>query len=209
MLELVMVIVVLGILASLALPRMERDIRQEAGDNVLSAIRYTQHLALIDNKTDPSDRRWQRRYWHIRFETYNSSDPLWFYAVSSSRDGDNNIDNNEVAIDPANGKKLNNANSATGIGPDDSPSVFLGENYGVKDIRLSDGCAANNRQHIAFDHLGRPHVGIYGATSDYRSYMTSDCNVTLEFKESDIDDNISIIIRAETGYANIVGQDAS
>jgi len=42
MIELVLVIVVLGILAALAMPRLERDLRQEAKDNLLSAIRYTQ-----------------------------------------------------------------------------------------------------------------------------------------------------------------------
>lgn len=49
MLELVLVIVVIGILAALAIPRLERDLKQEAADTVLSNIRYTQHLALIDN----------------------------------------------------------------------------------------------------------------------------------------------------------------
>jgi len=53
MIELILVIVVLGILAALAMPRVDRDSRQEAADNILSAIRYTQHLALMDNKTNP------------------------------------------------------------------------------------------------------------------------------------------------------------
>ncbi len=205
MLELVMVIVVLGILAALALPRLERDIRQEAGDNLLSAIRYTQHLALMDNKTNPSDDEWQRRFWHIRFEKYNGSDPKWFYAISSSQDGDGNIDDNEVAIDPANGKKMNNTNSATGIGVNDSPSVFVGENYGVDSVVFSGGCAAASAQHIAFDHLGRPHVGIYGAKNDYRTYMSSDCTITFGFSDSSTND-IAIRVEKETGYASIVGQ---
>lgn len=53
MIELVFVIVVLGILSALAMPRIDRDLRQEAKDNILSSIRYTQHLALIDEKTNP------------------------------------------------------------------------------------------------------------------------------------------------------------
>ena len=69
MLELVIVITVLGILAALAIPRMQRDLRQEAADNLVSAIRYTQHLAMMDDKTDPGNSMWQRRYWHIRFST--------------------------------------------------------------------------------------------------------------------------------------------
>ena len=68
MLELVMVIVVLGILASLAMPRMDRDTRQEAETNILSALRFTQNLALTDNKTDPSDPTWQKELWKLHFE---------------------------------------------------------------------------------------------------------------------------------------------
>ena len=62
MIELVMVIVVLGILAVLAMPRLDRDLRQEAGDNILSAIRYTQHMALMDDVTNPNDNEWQKAF---------------------------------------------------------------------------------------------------------------------------------------------------
>ncbi len=204
MLELIMVIVVLGILAALAMPRMDRDLRQEAGDNILSAIRYTQHLALMDNKTNPSDGTWQRRYWHIRFEEYGANDPVtWFYSVSSSRDGNTNIDDNEVAIDPANGKRMNNTDSATEIGLEDSPSVFISKQYGINNITLTGGCSAN--QHIGFDHMGRPHIDIYNAANDFRSYMTTDCTMTFAFVDSSISD-IVITVKSETGYASIVGQ---
>lgn len=203
MIELVMVIVVLGILASLALPRLERDHRQEAGDSILSAIRHTQHLALMDNKTDPSNATWQKRFWHIRFEEYGGNSPVtWFYSVSSSRDGDTNIDSNEVALDPANGLLMNNSSSTNGRGEKDSPSVFISENFGINNIVFTGGCSDD--KHIAFDHLGRPHVNIYSAENDFRSYMTDDCTITFEF-EVDIDD-VSITIRKETGDAFIVGQ---
>ena len=86
MLELVFVIVVLGILAALALPRMDRDLRQEAKDNILSAIRYTQHLALMDDKTNPTDANWQNKLWKITFSS--STDNLAnFYTVSSDSNG--------------------------------------------------------------------------------------------------------------------------
>ncbi|HIP85432.1 MAG TPA: type II secretion system protein [Pyrodictium sp.] len=204
MLELVMVLVVIGILAALAIPRMDRDIRQEAADNILSAIRYTQHLALMDNKTNPSDPEWQKKLWHIRFERYGGNTPTtWFYSISSSMDGNRNIDIKEVAIDPANGLRMNNTNSATGIGLKDSPSVFISEHYGIEDIKLTGGCSEN--QHIGFDHLGRPHVNIYDASNDYRSYMSSDCKMTFKFSDSSIKE-FKIIIEQETGHAYIDGQ---
>jgi len=205
MLELVMVIVVLGILAALALPRMERDLRQDAADNVLSAIRYTQHLALMDNKTDPTNAIWQKAYWHLRFGSYGGKTAFYTISTNSTSNGGNtNVDKLETAIDPTNGKYMYHlAGDAMGVGSDESPSIFIYKQYGVNTVTYTGGCSGG--QLIAFDHLGRPHVGIYSATNDFATYMTSDCTFTLGFEDSSIND-VSIIIRSETGYANIVGQ---
>jgi len=211
MIELVIVIVVLGILAALAIPRLERDIRQEAADNILSAIRYTQHLALIDDKTDPSDANWQKKFWHLRFARYDSS--VWFYTISSNvgAAANDNPDNNtnialvETAIDPATGKHMYHraGDSTLEDEIDESPTIFIGEHYGVNAITFQGGCTGG--QLIAFDYLGRPHVGIYSGKNDYRSYMSSDCTMVFSFEDSNVDP-VSITIEKETGYAFIVGQ---
>ena len=216
MIELVMAIVVIGILAALAMPRIDRDIRQEAADNVLSAIRYTQHLALMDDKTNPSDGNWQRRLWHMRFEEYGGN-TKWFYNISASRDGNGNVDTNEVAIDPSNGKRMDNTNSATLMRDSlatDSPNVFLTEKYGINAIDFTNcnvqtgAQGTSNAQHIAFDYLGRPHNGIYGATNTYSTVMHGDCTLVFGFSDNSISDfNVTII--QETGYAFIGGQDDS
>jgi len=90
MLELVFVIVVLGILTALAIPRLDRDLRQEAADNLLSAVRYTQHLALLDNRHTFNSAVWQKSFWTIRFQADGS-----FYTVSSNIDYNTNVDKNE------------------------------------------------------------------------------------------------------------------
>jgi len=149
MIELVFVIVVLGILAALAMSRLDRDIRQEAADNILSAIRYTQHLALNDDKTDPFDQNWQSKLWNISF---SNSD----YNITS---------NGIAAIDPTNGKLMDG--SATG-----SPNTQLQKKYGINSI---SGC--NNL--LAFDHVGRPFSAVAGAGNDYSNYMSNDCNLTI------------------------------
>ena len=211
MLELVIVIVVLGILAAVALPRMERDLRQEAADNLLSAIRYTQHLALMDDKTDPRNARWQRRYWHIRFSRYDSS-KYWFYTISSSKDGDSNVDKLETALDPSSGKYMyhRGGNGVTALKPqnDESPSIFISRKYGINSVTFTGGCSGS--QHVAFDHLGRPHVGIYGAGNDFATLLPmkdNDCTITFGFKDGS--SNLQITIARETGFAQIVDQNGS
>lgn len=210
MLELTMAIVVLGLLASLALPRLNRDIRQEAADSILSAIRYTQHMALMDNVSDPSDGRWQRSFWRIGFE--GCSDDGIFYAIGSDKDkeGDIDVNDQEAALDPANGLPMmgnNNQKCEMTLQNNISPNIFITKKFGISEgnIIYSGGCS-NAAQHIAFDYMGRPHTGIKGSDiPDYATVMQTDCKLTFSF-----DDNsfipFSIIIENETGYAYIDGQ---
>ena len=204
MLELVFVIVVLGILAALALPRMDRDLRQEAADNILSAIRYTQHLALNDDKTNPFDANWQKELWQIRF-TVSSDNMATFYTISSDQDQDGNVDKSETAVDPINGKYMYNTSGATvNMDSDESPNIFIGKKYGINSLTVGGGCGA---QHLAFDHLGRLHNGIGSATNTYDKYVNSDCTMTFDFVDSITP--LVITISQETGYAYIVGQEDS
>ncbi len=203
MLEMTMAIVVIGILASMALPRLDRDRTQEASQNILNAIRYTQHLALMDNKMDPTDSEWQKKLWKISFGHYSDTfGDKWYYTISADIDKDGSVDKNECAIDPANGKYFYHVNTeGNNIDSDESPQVMLGKNYGVSNIEFSGGCS--NVQHIAFDNIGRPFVGIGGATNDYSKYMTDDCTIAVTISGAE---DFNITISKETGYASIVGQ---
>lgn len=213
MMELVFVIVVLGILAALALPRMERDLRQEAGDNILSAIRYTQHLAINDDKHSLTSPNWQRALWQIRFTTNNR------YSIWSDIDmaGDIDIVNPiEPAVDPLTGKNLHSPDAIQDA--NESPDIFLGLKYGINNIAIT-GCANPNGSvqsaalSIAFDNFGRPFRGISpsgagaGATNNYDRYVISNC--TLTFQSPSFSTDLVIQVNRETGYAFIVGQTGS
>ena len=209
MIELVLVIVVIGILAALAIPRMERDLRQEAADNILSAIRYTQHLALMDDKHKFNKPKWERRYWRLYFGTCEGKA---FYAVGSddNMDGSTNarVDNTEAALDPANGKLMwaHDAGACSGSLPSNriSPSVLIGKRYGITGVTATGGCAG--AKHIAFDHLGRPHHGTEFSNAEtpvHAGYVSSRCVFTFTLEEGD---DIILNIEPETGYAYIIGQ---
>ena len=200
MIELIFVIVVMGILAALALPRMERDLRQEAADNILSAIRYTQHLALMDNKTNPNDLTWQQTLWMIKFTSGSDA----YYTVSSDIDKSKTVNKVESAIDPANGKYMYNSSGAfSSIASDESSNIFLGHKYGINSITFPNGFS----QHIAFDNLGRPHNGLAttvgggAATNNYATYVSSDFNITFGFTDTSINPLIITILQ-ETGYVS-------
>lgn len=212
MLELILVIVVLGILATLAMPRLDRDLKQEAADNILSSIRYTQHLALLDYKHKFDDPKWQQRLWRIVFSTCTGTDR--YYMIGSDNDmesaPDALFDRNESAIDPANGKLMfwtDGDDCSSGGDGTVSEDIFISKKYGITGITPTGGCST--AQHIAFDHLGRPYHGAnfsQSTVADYSGYMKTACTFTFTMSDND---TFAITIEPETGHAFIVGQTGS
>ena len=129
LLELTIAIVVMGILASLAMPRMERDTLQEGADSVLSDIRYTQLLALTDNKHRFDNPNWQRAFWRIGFGNCTGGGVGICEYIGSDDNLLGAIDNNESATDPSNGKKMTQGGDNT-----TSERVFLTKNYGITSV---------------------------------------------------------------------------
>jgi len=210
MIELVLVIVVLGILAALAMPRLDRDLRQEAADSILSNIRYTQHLALMDDKQKFDKAKWQQRFWHLYFGTCESKA---FYTIGSDDNMDSSsnarVDHTEAAIDPANGKLIwatdGSSCSGTQSPTDISPNIFIGKKYGVTTITPGGGCS---NKYIGFDHLGRPYASAFPSSSkpNNAGRISSMCTFTFALSDGG---TFAISIQPETGYAQIVDQNAS
>jgi len=199
MIELVMVIVVLGILSAMAIPNLKNDVRTGARENLYSALQYTRNLALIDNRTDPTDSKWQMELWTIAFSTTSEG---YTYSIGSNKDHNSAFKESECAIDPANGKYFYNQNGNIDIGVNESPNIFLGKKFGVKDIIFADGCSGI--KYIAFDNLGRPFKGgIFSYAPLYSKIMTKDCKMTISFIDTDIEDLI-FSIKKETGFVEVV-----
>ncbi|MBU1667611.1 type II secretion system GspH family protein [bacterium] len=193
--ELVFVIVVLGILASMAVGRMERDVTQEASSTILSNIRLAQQQALNDNKhrTD-NNPNWQRAYWRFEFDC--TSDCT--YRVGSDINLNGTIEKDESAVDPTDGKYLFNDGS---VDNEFSTNVLIQKEFGINSITPSGGCA--NSGTIAFDYFGRPHINIGTASNNFSTIMNQDCNLTFGMLTLD---SFTITIESETGYATTVGQ---
>lgn len=93
LLELVFVVVVIGILAAVILPSTTSNVAREAATKLVSNIRYTQHLAMIDDKYDSSNANWYRNRWQIVFNANK-------YSIVSEN-------NSTFAIDPLTQANLN------------------------------------------------------------------------------------------------------
>jgi len=214
MIELVFVIVILGILASLAMGRMERDLKQEASSTILSHIRLAQQLALNDNKhRRDNNSKWQTSYWRFEYEACNLADDRYIYRVGSDIDLSGGINKVESAIDPVSGKHIwadGDCNSFDDLGSDESKDVYLYGRFGVEHVTHSSEEGSCTYQNIGFDFLGRPHTGIAHYKDDnsanFQKLMTKDCILTFSMSDGE---EFKIKIEAETGHSFIIGEEDS
>lgn len=197
MFELVFVIVVSGILAYLAIPKSNRDPLREAAEQIVMHIRYTQHLAMQDDKFNPQSSDWYKKQWRVLFHSEKSKS-IWRYTVYQDTSVSGNPNStNQIANDPQdNTKILTSGFQRQTWTKKVNKKLNLTDSYGVSSMSFSD-CGG---QQIIFDNLGRPHTTILNATRQYQKLLKRTCTITLNGKDGG---KISIIILPETGFACI------
>lgn len=215
MIELIMVIVVVGILATAIIPRIDRNTLLEGTNQIVSHIRYAQHLAMMDNKYNPNDSNWFKKRWMIEF-TKNAdaingngcAGNCLSYQIYSDVSATGNLNSsNETAKDPQNPNRYLTA-GWSGMSLSDkkkrNPNLNIEKKYGINEALFSDGCDGRN-QAIAFDEIGRPMKKV-ATTGNYKNityeesmkrYITQDCIITLSDGSAK---RAVITIRPETGY---------
>lgn len=218
MIELVFVIVIVGILSFVAASSFQRNTLQEAADQVVSHIRYTQHLAMMDDKFDPNDGVWYKGRWQIFFANTNGSGDSWSYMMfSDSPNYTGTPDISEHAKNPLDSSRY--LSGGYSVGNIDVNSSFatkemnLGNKYSIQDIDFIGGCTiANTRERLFFDYLGRPFYGIaHMQTKSYKDetnskILKSTCiiELCLETCATALAGNkITILVEPETGYTHI------
>jgi prepilin-type N-terminal cleavage/methylation domain-containing protein len=215
MLELIMVIVVIGILAAVMLPRVGSDRLAEAATQVISHIRYTQHLAMVDDKFDaaPSS-EWYQKRWAIRFKEDvlfggNTYSDVWACSIYSDTSKDGNPNLSEMAKNPLNSEQYLSGGYNNILDTKDSKSMKklrIGSSYGISNVVFGGGCRST-QLFVHFDNFGRPFNSFCTNASyepdpggGYPRLLTSACTITL----SDSSNSVVIAIEPETGYAHIL-----
>ena len=113
MIELIFVIVVVGILAAIMIPKLNRNASREAANQILTHIRYTQHLTMQDDKYENfisnQSKPWFKLRWGITFNKTSLYDEClidkpgiktWKYSVFFDNSFKGNINSeSEVAND--------------------------------------------------------------------------------------------------------------
>ena len=217
LLELVFVIVIIGILAAVIIPRSSSNKLQEAAIQLTSHIRYTQHLAMISDKFDSANSSWYKERWQLIFQMSNPhTEGEYAYTIFSDKVSTTgtphnsvpNTTNLELAMDPSNSSKYLSGGTQSLYTSDDKANkkMNLGLSYGISSYTLTGGCESVR---LAFDNLGRPITNtVDNYTSSYMigsvatpRLMNATCVITLN---STSEGSIEIHIEPETGYTHII-----
>ncbi|MDA3047733.1 type II secretion system protein [Campylobacter sp. JMF_08 NE1] len=205
LIELIFIVVIVGILAAVAVPQTERNALVEASDQLVSHIRYTQQLAMYDNKFDANDADWYKKAWRIQFHNAATAGHAtgWRYTIyedTSLSGNPNGI--NQIARDPQNPARLLTSGFANQAfnnrGDLMNNKLNLQGKYGITNIAFT-GCGEANNHTISFDHIGRPMGNLKSSKTPYDKVFVTDCRITLT---NDAGDSSVITIRPETGYVS-------
>jgi len=214
-LELLVVILLISILSVMVAQRLPDDHLRTAADQVISHIRYTQHLAMIDNKYDPEVEDWYKERWQIFFSKSSDTElgDAWAYTIfSDDFTHTGKPDPSEIAVNPEDHtKRLTGGytSGASGIEYSDenaTKALNIGRQYGIADVVFTN-CGSTAKR-IAFDSTGRPYHGdLSNATSPYDKLLTTQCQISLcltSCNTAQEDEKITIAVEAETGYVHIL-----
>jgi len=216
MIELVFVIVIVGIISVMIAPNFQGNNLRQAADQVVSHIRYTQHLAMMDNKFDTTDANWFQTRWQISFVNNPGSDNQWSYTVFSDfkgvHDGNPNPSSvadprSEIASNPLDPVKFLTGGTSGGalIQFDDNratKNLNLGNEFGITSVVVAGGGpGTTNVNKIIFDNVGRPYKG---ANNSFNGPVHRVAQTQITITLSDGTNNEVIAIEPETGYTHIL-----
>jgi len=212
MIELVVVIITLAILAAYSIPRLNRDTRSEAINHMLTMMRYTQNLALHDDKHLKDNPNWQRRFWRFEIHKCSRNSGLYYSIVT-----DNNMQGSaskvETAIDPSNSKytywietKECPKNSTDALMADVSPNIFITQKYGINSVEFK-ACqiyttrrVTSSAKHIGFDNFGRYYKSFTNSSIPNNSGVgIKDCEIKFNFYNNTLKP-FTIVISKESGF---------
>lgn len=220
--ELIFVVVVIGILAFSLWPKKQPIQALAAARQIVAHIRYTQHLALNDDKfathtdgTSSIAKDWYKRLWRITFSNLTADKDCkiggWRYAVYQNIAGDLSDKGQpngtiEAARNPAQAGKVLSA-CYSGLSTNTSDELNLSQTYKIKNIDFSEFAEGGKIQGIIFDELGRAYPrGDFSQAyiNDKKFKHNSYGRIKLSAKDRS---KANILVFAETGYACVENVD--
>lgn len=208
--ELIFVVIIVAVLVAIALPKLSKNESDLdiATNQLITHLRYAQHLAVMDDKYKSSDANWWRGRWQVYFEGETVGENRYtVFSDAPTSTGYSGKPNSPyiVAKNPADQRLVLSCKLSGYSTYDDqiTDDLCLWKKYGIKNITLSGfsgGVGGTPPRRIAFDELGRPIVRDQSTQdSPYQKnrYLKEQAKITLVHESGS---SASICIEPESGY---------
>jgi len=229
-LEIVVVLVVIGILAATLFPRLHSDRLQNAAALFIDAIRYTQHLAMTEDKYVPSlhlstysdgtqrekdVKQWFKKWWTFYVwdangtstSEYGRGPAIVIFSDHPSSNDNNRYNNNpeysEVARDPISGLLYSGHEFDSSFEGKIESKYNLYKHFGIQRVVIDSPCSLTTK--VAFDEVGRPHCQQSTNSANLVPYnrLLKDRIVYTLCSDRECEKNISICLEPMTGLAQV------
>lgn len=217
LIELSLVCIILSLIFSMGYFYVKPDYLRLGAEQILNDIKYTRHLALMQNdfrakEFNIAKRSWFQAKWQLYFiksKTATNNEQTYTIFLDKNGDGNANIGKNiinkdrEIAIDLLNPNLLMNSGQSGVITQGDAktnPRYNIEKTYGISKVLFEGSCKGSTR--LVFDGYGRLYSPLKNALRTYDKLINfkNDCIIRLSTKQNQ---HLCIIINSQTSYAYI------
>jgi len=200
LIEIIFVLILLSIILTFSIPKKQLSKIHLAKQQIITHLKYTRYIAMLDNKYHYNDNLWYKKLWNLKFLKCNKNIGGIYYVIYSNTINPNrwNISKEETLKDPLTNNYIYSTSKCQQDNLyDKSKYVLLSNYYSINDIRISCNQTSSLGQ-IYFDNNGSAYSYIdndYGKINKYK--IKENCTLILK----DIyNKEVNITIEGNTGY---------
>ncbi|WP_291953042.1 Tfp pilus assembly protein FimT/FimU [Campylobacter sp.] len=217
LLELILVCIILSLIFSMAYFYVKPDYLRLGAEQILNDIKYTKHLALMQNDFRVKDfniakREWFKAKWQLYFiksQSATNNEQTYTIFLDKNGDGNANLGKNminkdkEIAIDLLNPNLLMNSGQSgviTQANAKTNSKYNIEQSYGISKVLFEGSCKGSTR--LIFDDFARLYSPLKNSLRTYDKLLNfkNDCIIKLSNKK---EKHICILINPQTSYAYI------
>jgi type II secretory pathway pseudopilin PulG len=200
LIEIIFTIVLISVLFSYIVPKNGISKIKIAKQQLITHLKYTRYIAMLDNKYNINDIYWHKKLWNIKFLNCNESNGGIYYVIYSNEINPSKwyISKDETLIDPFTNNYIYSTSKCEQDSLyDKSKYVLLSSYYGIDKILISCNDTSSLGQ-IYFDNNGSGYSYINNNYDYFKEYMITDNCIIKLYDKNNNEENITI--EGNTGY---------
>ncbi len=195
LLEWIIIISIVGILTTQAIPKNNLSKIKLAKNQILLHLKYTRYIAMLDNKYDSEDPMWFKKRWNVKFENCDKDVAGVFYMIYSDEDKNGYVKKVESLKDPLTNNYIYASNCKKDSLYDKSSFVLLTQKYGVDRVDISCNHTRETIGLLSFGIDGNVYSDF--DIDDEKYKIDEKCIITLQNKQNESE---TIIIHPNSGF---------